>query len=170
MNVDISIVLSAIGGMVVFLLFQIVAFRFVHRDRVPLLVVYLLVLGAVVLGALDIFIFRGPEVLFCVSISVLLYLVVSAFYLYIIFSGFESSITLGLLNVIAENKNGCTEEELFSTFTISQIVTQRLNRFVATGEIQKDGAYFKRTAHTSVFGVREYIAYIIKVVFPPLVT
>lgn len=96
----------------------------------------------------------------------LVILVVGA-YLLSIYSYLESSITLRLLTLIGDTgKHGISTTKLKKHYNLSHIVIRRLDRFLVSKEIVREGIYYKKGKKILSFVFRERVYAAIKIFFP----
>lgn len=104
------------------------------------------------------------EVSFIISLIVGLCCVV---YILSIFSFLESSITIKILSLFPSNQQQITRNHILSTYSIHEIISRRLKRFVFENVLtQKKLVYTYKEQPYSLFIIREYFYTVTQWLFP----
>lgn len=152
---DIPILLTAFISFITFIVLQIVVFRWIPRQQVLSGMVIVFVVAGLIINTTVLFIVSFSvwnEVVFLLGSSWLLYGFAALIYILAVFGIIESSIRIRLLGEIVRiGKKGITLKELYRKYNRDTIVSKRLERFLASGDIIFDGKNYHVGSRFSAF-------------------
>ncbi len=164
---DTLILLYTLFSFSIFFAAQFIVFRFIDEDRALMWLVKLyfliegvsLIVGFAVLPS-------ESYVMIAVWHFVIFTLLVAA-YMAGIFSFTEASITIQLLTQIAKGgKKGLTKAHILQSYNPKMIVQRRLSRFIAGGDIVRQGSSYRWRSVFSPFILREHAFFVFQIFFP----
>lgn len=106
------------------------------------------------------------NILFVSFISLITTILLLGFYLLTFYSYCESSITIKLLSLIAEHKNGISIHQLDNIYNKEKIINRRLNRLTIQHAIEQDADIYRLNKIPYVFTIRRLIQSSISFLFP----
>ena len=168
--IDLFIIVEDIISLGSFLLLEIVLLRFVDGNRrVPFLLK--LATGTwIVSFFLEYGVSMTSRMSMATSLTVVVlgaahYWLFVALYLLSVFSFFESSLTIKIVTIICQNKD-ISRQALQRLYNKHIIISRRLQRLVALGELTyRDGKY-TLSQHMGTFGLREKILLMVQRIYP----
>ena len=169
-NLDLAIISAAIGSFLLFIIFQSLSFRFINQKMVIkwLILSYLFTCLGFLLFGLGLFhlsiIKLGSTFAIWLSMSLTIYTLLTINYILGFFGVAISSIRMQLLFQIGKTQSkGISKKKLLEKFNARTIITNRLDRFVSSGELgYKSGTYFYQR-HLSYFYIHGIIQKRLKV-------
>jgi hypothetical protein len=155
---DATILLFSCVTFLAYIAVQVIIFRVIRPDRalVWLIKLYFMVEGAVLLigyAFIHTPLYGVLAVWQCVIFSLM-----TALYIFVVFSYTEASITMRILSEIAGgNRRGITEKDIWKRYNTHIIVERRISRFLSGGDIVKVKNGYTWRNSFSPFIVREKI-------------
>ena len=150
---DSLILLSAASAFFVFLVLQVIVFRRLPPPNVLSGIVKVFLVSAVFAYAF----FIGIGIRF-LALSFVLYALMSLIYILALFGIVESSVRIRLLREIAgEGKKGIPARKLLERYNKEIILKKRLQRFLASGDIVKEGNRYRLQKNVSAFSLPGFL-------------
>lgn len=176
MSIDVSTAVTAFVLLFAFLALHNIVFRFIHPFRALkwFAISYALVLGvwffiSYYLGLVQGFLNCSfVEFVYYVAATFILYTLLIVLYIMGVFSIIESSITLRIFGIIAENEGerGAKISDILARHNKPIIIRRRLERLLDTGDLYKSGKYYVRNNALTYFRIREYVIWFYQFLFP----
>ena len=163
---DNSILLFSLLTFVMYCISQILVFRFIRPERA---LMWLIKLFFIIEGvALILGYWLIPYPLF-IPVSIWqcsIFTVITVIYIGSVFSFTEASITLRILHEIALHpRTGVEVKEIWKRYNTKTIIEKRMTRFLAGGDIRKEGNAYIWISRTSPFIVRQYVVSFVSLLF-----
>ena len=174
MAIDYIIMSGSVMGFVIFIIIQLIYFRFTEQKNV----IRSLKIALFLAGIVMVFIYGGfyyckwqilgnysiyTYALACV-LSVIIYCMMVYLYAHWIFGVYESSITVRVLRELAcAESKGMRLSQIMEKYNEDIIIRKRLSRLISSGEIYSDstGEYCIRRKY-DIFNIQSYIIYKLK--------
>jgi hypothetical protein len=165
---DTLIISVTFTGLFLYILLQIVFFRFIRREQIISWIIYLFLISSGVCIALFYTGFRlyiqpfngidNLELFSAVIFFEIMFALSVVIYISCTFGIIESSVRIKLLSLIAEKKNrGILEKEIYSVYNADFIIKKRLERFIFSGNVKKRGLDYYLARRISPIMVPFYI-------------
>lgn len=157
---DIQIITVAFLSFCLFLISLAVLFRVTNREDGVLWIIRAYIGVGIATGVLFARTWGGDEILFWAS----LYSLLTALFVFGIFSIMEASVTLRIFTEIARSQEGITVFQLLKKHNRIRIVKRRIIRLLHSGELTKSNGMYT-LGKPSYFRLREYVSTIIRLAF-----
>jgi hypothetical protein len=174
MAIDYIIMSGSVMGFIIFIVIQLIYFRFTEQKNViKSLKIALFLAGIVMVLICGGFYYYKWQILVNYSIyiyilacvlSVIIYCMLVYLYSHWIFGVYESSITVRLLRELASAENkGLRLSQIMEEYNEDIIIQRRLSRLISSGEIylNSNGKYCIRRKY-DIFRIQSYIIYKLK--------
>ena len=152
---DIPILITVLVSFLVFLILQFLTFRYIKGQHVFTAMVAVFAAAGVLthLGLL-VYLWNIPMLIrvFVLCVSVVLYGLLTLISILAVFGIIESSLRIRLLReIVASRYHGITEKGLLKTYNREVILTKRLNRFIASGDLVTIGKQYRLVRRISFY-------------------
>lgn len=141
MSIDLNLLFLTLISFALYLVLQIVIFRFVARTDIVKWVIYTYLLGAIsnIVICLTRFGTNGLEF---VLISFINYSLITAVYILGIFGMVESALRIRLVTEVDRRSSGISKSQVLKIYNRKLIVEKRLARFLKSGDLKYNRGYY----------------------------
>jgi len=140
MNNDLNLLILTLVSFALYLLLQIVIFRFLPRSSVVKLVLYTYFLGGI--ANIIICVTRFGTNWELVLISFINYSLITAVYILGVFGMVESALRIRLVTEVDRRPQGISKSQVLKIYNRELIVNKRLERFLRSGDLKYNRGYY----------------------------
>ena len=170
MPLDLMVLVGGFAGFIFYVLAHIFLFRFVDAESIIKWLVKYFVFGTVVILIIygnvlsfETSGYQNTEIVFCFLVSLILYCLLSFFYVLCIIGPYESSIRTRLIRELYKiYPRGLVLSELLERYNAEAILKERLKRFLGSGEVVQEGEIYRIGKKRPMFFLLERITQLLR--------